>query len=172
IRNENTGTLLAAGLNFDIAAGDSSVHQNTDSLSVEPYISFGQNFWRTSYGSANFLNTTGFSGSGSDERTDFLFSSFHFDYDILNAHRYYPTLEINYFYYTAAGNQLPLGFEGRDLINYGAQGVSGNNSTTIAPGFRYQRNEHFSTGVAVEFPLGGHKDLIDYRVTWDIIFRY
>ena len=172
IRNENTGTLLAAGVNFDIAAGDHSVHQDTDSLSVEPYISFGQNFWRTSYGSANFLNTTGFSGSGSNERSDFFFSSFHFDYDIANLHKLYPVLEINYFYYTAAGNELPLGFEGRDLINFGSKGVSGNNSTTIAPGFRYKFNENFQTGIAVEFPLGGHKDLIDYRVTWDFIFRY
>jgi hypothetical protein len=172
-RCEESGTVAAAGVNFDIAAGDSKVFQNTGDLSIEPYISVGQNFFRTSYGSFNVLNTIGYSVANNDARTDFLFDSVHLDYDVAGLHRIYPFVEVNYFYYTRAGNSIPnLGFEGRDLFNFGAGGVSGNNTFTIAPGMRFKIRERIWTGFAVELPISGHRDLIDYRVTADLIFRF
>jgi hypothetical protein len=171
-RCESSGTIAAAGVNFDIPAGSSKTFQNTGNLSIEPYISFGQTFWRTSYGTFDFLNTTGYNVATDDRRTDFLFSSFHLDYDVAGLHKIYPFIEANYFHYTKAGNGLPLGFEGRDLFNFGAGGVSGNNTFTVAPGIRYKFNECLQTGVAVELPASGHRDLIDYRVTVDVIFRF
>ncbi|HEX4610159.1 MAG TPA: hypothetical protein VH092_18345, partial [Urbifossiella sp.] len=48
IRGEETGTLLAGGLQFQIPIGSSSVYQNTGSLSLLPYVSYGQNFFRDS----------------------------------------------------------------------------------------------------------------------------
>jgi hypothetical protein len=91
---------------------------------------------------------------------------------VARLHKIYPFLEVNYFYYASAGNGPPLGFEGRDLFNFGSMGVSGNNSTTLAPGIRYKFNENLQTGLAVDIPVGGHRDLIDFRVTFDVIFRY
>jgi hypothetical protein len=171
-RCENTGTIAAAGVNFDIPAGSGKVFQDTGDLSVEPYISFGQTFLRSSFGSFNFLNTTGYSFATDNKRTDFLFSSFHLDYNVANLNKIYPFVELSYFHYESAGNGLPLGFEGRDLFNFGSMGVSGNNTATIAPGLRYKFCENLQTGVAVELPISGHRDLLDYRVTFDIIFRY
>jgi hypothetical protein len=172
-RCENTGTIAAAGLTFDAPIGSHQVFQDTGTLSLEPYLSFGQTFGRTSYGSFNFLNTTGYSVSVNDKRTDFLYSSLHLDFDVVNAHKYYPFLEFSDFYITSAGKSLPdIGFEGRDLFNFGAHGTSGNNTITMAAGLRYKFNEHLQFGGAYEFPLGGHRDLIDYRLTFDLILRY
>jgi hypothetical protein len=172
-RCEDTGTIAAAGLNFDIPLGSKEVFQNTGTLSLEPYVSFGQNFGRTSYGSFNFLNTTGASIATDNKRTDFVFTSLHLDFDVVNAHKIYPFVEANDFYYTAAGKAQPaVGFEGRDLFNFGTMGVSGNNTFTMAVGARYKFNECIQAGAAYEFPLGGHRDLIDYRLTFDVIFRY
>jgi hypothetical protein len=172
-RCENTGTVAAAGLNFDIPIGSKDVFQDTGTLSLEPYISVAQNFGRSSYGSFNVMNTTGYSVATDNQRTDFLFTSLHLDYDVVNTHKYYPFIEMNDFYITAAGKALPdIGFEGRDLFNFGARGTSGNNTFTMATGLRYKYNEHLQAGAAYEFPLGGHRDLLDYRLTFDIIFRY
>jgi hypothetical protein len=172
-RCESTGTVAAAGLNFDLPVGDGRVGQNTGNLSLEPYVSVGQNFGRSSFGSFNFLGTLGYSLATDNERTDFLFLSLHLDYDVANAHKIYPFLELNDFLYTSAGKAIPdVGFEGRDLFNFGTMGVGGNNTFTLAPGFRYKFTENFQAGLAYEFPLGGHRDLIDYRLTVDLIFRF
>jgi hypothetical protein len=172
IRSEDTGTLLAGGLTFAIPAGPSKVFQDTGNLSLVPYISFGQNFLRSSFGSFNFLNTTGYSAGVDNKRTDYLFSSFHLDYDILNAHRVYPLIELNWFHFTEAGNARPLGFEGRDLVNFGSTGVSGADNVSLALGGRYKFSEWVQTGIAAEFPLNGRHDLMDFRLTIDFILRY
>jgi hypothetical protein len=173
IRNDCSGTLLALGLNFTIPAGSHQVFQDTGSLALAPYVSFGQNFWKTSFGSFNFLNTTGYSFSTTDERSEFLYSSFHLDYDVANLHRIYPLLELNWFYYATGGTTTPpVGFEGKDLFNFGTRGVSGHNDLSIAVGARYKYTECVQFGFAAEFPLSGSRDLLEYRLLFDMIFRY
>jgi hypothetical protein len=171
-RCEDTGCVAAAGLNFDIPAGSNKVFQNTGNLSLEPYISFARSFWSTQYGNFNFMNTTGYSASTDNARSDFFFTSLHLDYDIARLHKFFPLLELHYFYYTQAGNGPDLGFEGRDLFNFGSMGVSGNNELTVALGARYKHSDHLETGLAYELPISGHRDLIDFRITFDVIFRY
>ena len=172
IRSEDTGTLLAGGLQFAIPSGPSKVFQDTGSLSLVPYFSLGQNFWRTSFGSMNFLNTTGFSIGMDSQRSDYLFSSFHLDYDLFNAHKIYPLIELNWFHYTASGNYRPVTFEGRDLVNFGAHNVSGSDNLSFAFGARYKFCEWAQTGIAAEFPLTSPHMLMDFRLTLDFILRY
>lgn len=172
IRSEDCGTLLASGLTFDIPVGPKKVFQDTGELSLIPYISVGQNFLRSSYGSFNVLNTTGYSFSVNSVRTDYLYSSLHLDFDVLNAHKFYPLLELNYTNFTRAGTATRTGFEGRDLFNFGSHGVSGNNNLSLAAGARYKFNECIQTGLAAEIPLTGRRDLLDFRLTVDLIFRY
>lgn len=172
IRNENSGTLAAVGWNFQIPAGPARVFQDTGNLGMEPYITVGQNFWRTSYGSMNFLYNIGYVFGSNNARTDFLNNSLHLSYDVLNAHRFYPLVELTWVNYTQAGTARNIGFEGRDLYNFGSQGVSGNNNVVIAPGFRYKFAEWAQMGTAVELPLNGRRDLLETRVTVDFILRY
>jgi hypothetical protein len=171
-RCEPTGTVAAVGLMFAFPTGSEDVFQNTGSLSLEPYLSFGQNFARSNYGSFNFIGTVGYSASVDNERSDFLYTSLHLDYDVGNLRKFYPFFEFNYFYYAKSGNVRPFDFEGRDFINFGSMNVSGSNNVALAGGLRYKISESIQFGGAAEFPVTGDKDLLDYRLTFDMIFRY
>ena len=172
IRNERSGAVGALGVIFQIPTGSSKPFQDTGSLSVVPYLTFGQHFGRTSYGSFNALGTFGYALATDDKRSDSLFVSLHLDYDVANLHRIYPFLELNWTYFAGNGSARDLGFEGRDLINFGATNVTGNNNVSLAPGLRYKFNENVQFGTAVEFPVVGRKDIQDFRFTVDMIFRY
>src|SRR5206468_3812680 len=95
IRNDNSNTVVAGGLIFEVPIGPAKVFQDTGSLSLDPYFSIGQNFGRSDYGSFNFLNTTGYSLAVDNQRSDFFFSSFHLDFDYGNHKVFYPLIELN-----------------------------------------------------------------------------
>ena len=164
--------MLAAGLTFEVPWGSNSVFQHTGRLGVVPYVSFGQNFWKTDFGSMNFLNTTGCT-FGSD-RSDFFFSSFHLDYNIRNQDRFFPMIELNWAHYISSGNQIGnIGFEGWDLFNFGSGGVTGSDSLTLNLGGRVKINNWWSVGAAAGFSLiGGGGQLDAFRLTLDMTFRY
>jgi hypothetical protein len=42
----------------------------------------------------------------------------------------------------------------------------------MALGARYKFSECVQTGLAYEFPVSGNHELMDYRFTVDLIFRY
>lgn len=172
IRNDQAGRLLAAGVTFQIPTGQARVEQDTGHLSLTPYLSFAQNFGRNSYGSFNFMNTTGYNLSVNRQRTDYFYSSFHLDFDVANAHKIYPFLEMNWYQYTQSGNSRAFGFEGRDLFNFGSTNVAGQGTLTIAPGARYKFTEQAQIGTAFEFPLVSPRDLVQFRWTLDFILRY
>ena len=80
---------------------------------------------------------------------------------------------MNWFHYTAGGTSRDFGFEGRDLANFGSFHVGGDDdSFNIAVGFRYKFSECVQTGFAAEFPLNGRRDIQEFRLTFDMIFRY
>ncbi len=81
-------------------------------------------------------------------------------------------LELNWFHYTRAGNSRPIDQEGRDFANIGGTGVGSRDYITIAPGFRYKFTEGIQAGIAAEFPLTNPRDLQDFRLLFDVIFRY
>jgi hypothetical protein len=172
LRNECSGTLMAAGLNLEVPSGPERVGQDTGDLSLVPYVSFGQYFGRTLYGGFHFLNTTGYSIRTDSTRTEFFFSSFHLDFDVGNLHRIYPFVELNWFLYARGGDARNFDFEGRDLANLGSRFVGGDNELTIAVGARYKFTEVVQAGAAVEFPLLDNRGLLDFRLTFDLIFRY
>ncbi len=175
-RNEQAGNLAAAGVTFDIPAGDRKVFQNTGNLSLDPYLSFGQTFGRSSWGTFNFLANGGYWFSVDDERTDYLHASFHLDYDVANLHRIYPLIELNWFHTTSFGKQNQfVGTEGADLVNFGSRSYDGKHDlVTLAIGTRYKfgGSDHYQLGTAFEFPLTDRKDLQSFRYTLDFIIRY
>jgi len=172
LRNEGTKTLGAAGLNFDFPAGDSKVLQDTGSLSLIPYVSMAQGFLGSSYGIFQAMGTLGYNLGVDNKRSDDLFLSLHLDYDIGNLHKIYPLVEMNFFYYTSNGKANNLNFEGRDLFNFGSTSVSGHGEVSLALGARYKINENIQFGLVGEAPLTYNRDLMAYRVTLDMIFRY
>lgn len=171
-RGEDTGTLAAAGLQFQIPTGSQSTFQNTGTLSLVPYVSFAQNFLRDfRAGSFNVMANTGYSFSTNQQRSDYYYLSAHLDFDIANLHKFYPLFEMNWFLYTTNGNSTPIGSEGRDLINFGGHS-SGTGLLTGAFGGRVKITESAQVGAAFEIPFAGRRDLFSYRFTIDFILRY
>jgi hypothetical protein len=172
LRNENWGTVGAFGLTFEAPVGDKNVFQNTGTLSVRPYLSLAQNFCKSSYGAFNFMTTIAGSFALDNKRTDYIYTGLHLDYDVANLHKIYPLMELNWTYYTSNGHARDQNFEGLDLFNFGANSVSGQNHVSLAVGARYKFCEWLQTGIAAEWAVAGKKDLQDFRLTFDVIFRY
>ena len=172
LRNLEYKAVGAMGLTFEIPAGRASTYQDTGSLSLVPYLSIGKNFFETSWGSLNVLDTLGYSFATYSQRTNFFFNSLHLDFDVLNRHRFFPLVELNWFNYTRSGTAHPFGTEGADLANIGSMGVSGKNNLNLAFGMRYKFSERVQLGVAAEFPLLDRRDLNNFRLTVDMIWRY
>jgi len=171
-RGDDTGTLAAAGLQFQIPTGSRSTFQDTGTLSLVPYVSFGQNFLRDfRLGSFNLLANTGYSFSTNQQRSDYYYLSAHLDFDVANLHRFYPLFEMNWFLYTTNGNSTLIGSEGRDLVNFGGH-ASGTGLLTGAFGGRVKITESAQLGAAFEIPFAGRRDLFSYRFTIDFILRY
>jgi hypothetical protein len=172
LRNERSGTLGAVGVNFDIPAGSNSVFQNTGTLSLFPYLTMGQSFCHSKCGTFNLLGSFGYSVSVNNERSDYLDTNLHLDYDVYNMHRIYPLVELSWRYYTQAGKTNNFGFEGGDLYNFGSEGVSGRNNVDLAFGARFKCSECWQLGSSFSFPIVGTKDMNNFRWTFDMIFRY
>ncbi|HJZ89241.1 MAG TPA: hypothetical protein VKE40_00110, partial [Gemmataceae bacterium] len=105
-------------------------------------------------------------------RSEYLFNTLHFDLDAADYHRFYPVLELSWFHYTTNGRERPfLQFEGRDLANVGGS-AKDRDFLSIAPGFRYKFSETLQFGLSAEFPLLGTRDLHQFRLGTDLIWRY
>jgi hypothetical protein len=172
LRDTQSGTVAATGLTFQIPTGSSKVYQDTGDLSLVPYVTAAQNFCHSSYGSFNVMDTLGFALRTDNQRSNYFFNSIHLDYDVGNLHRVYPLIELNWFYYTNSGGVRDFATEGRDLANIGSTGVSGQNNFSIATGARYKFSENLQTGLVLEFPLSSHRELFDFRLGIDLIWRY
>jgi hypothetical protein len=172
LRCEQTGSVAAVGLTFQFPIGDRKVFQDTGDLGLDPYVTYAQTFGKSSYGSFNFIGELGYDFSVDSHRSSFLHGSLHLDYDVANLQRFYPLVELNWFYYTSGGKGPVNGFEGDDFINFGATGVSGRDDVTLALGMRYKFSECIQLGVYGEAPLTSKHDLMDYRLGVDMIFRY
>jgi hypothetical protein len=172
LRCEETGSVVAGGLQFQIPVGSGSTFQDTGTLSLVPYLSYAQNFGKDwSCGSFNAMVGTGYSISVNQERSDYYYLSGHVDMDVLNMHRFYPLMELNWLITTTNGNSTDIGSEGRDLFDFGGQ-AKGRGLLTAAFGGRFKICEAAQIGAAIEVPLIGPKDLFGYRFTVDFILRY
>lgn len=172
LRHSESGFLAAAGLNFQIPSGPARVYQDTGRVSLVPYVTIGKNFLENRFGSVNLINTTGYAFSGDGERSDYLYNSFHLDWDIANRHKIYPMMELHYVQYTFSGGLRNLNVEGRDLANIGDVNSGGRANLNIAAGLRYKLTEAAQVGFAAEFPLNVRRDLQQFRFTIDLILRF
>ena len=171
VRDVDFGTLLAAGLQFQLPVGSSAVYQNTGKLSVVPYVSVGQSFLKTRLGSFNTLANAGYSFSTNNQRSDYLYASGHLSFDVMNRQKFFPLVELNWFHYTTNGNAQFLAGEGRDLVNFGSL-AKGSSLLTGAVGARYRYTKRVEFGGAFEVPIAGNRDFFRYRLLFDVSFRF
>lgn len=154
IKNDCTGSLLAAGLVFQVPIGSANIFQDTGSLSLAPYVSVAQKFFPDfKYGSIILWNTTGYAFRTDNIRSEYLYSVFHVNWDILNLHMFYPEFGVGWNLYTRngnAGNPAPNNFEGNDWFNFGNP-FAGRSNLSLSTGLRWKINEHLQTGFAFQF---------------------
>ena len=162
---------LAVGLNLELPIGSERVFQDTGTLGLDPYVSYGVSFLRSSFGKFGFVGEGGYSFATDNQRAQFFHGSLHLDYNILNLDKFFPLVELNYFHYTNKGDYNDLPFEGTDLVNFGSDGITHKNYTQMALGMRYKFSENIQVGGTFEFPLE-NKDIELYRFTVDMIFRF
>jgi hypothetical protein len=166
------GTVAATGIIFQIPVGGHNAFQDTGDFGMVPYVTAAQKFWRTSVGQFTAMDTLGYSFGFNSGRSDFVYNSLHFDYDVANWGRIFPLVELNWFHYTSNGTERPwANFEMEDLGNVGAP-VKGRDFLSLAIGARYKATEAITLGLATEFPLVGTRDLDSFRLTMDLIWRY
>lgn len=171
MRNDRTQTVMATGLQIQIPAG-SDVGQNSGGATLNPYYSIAQNFWRTSYGSINFMGTIGVPISINGNRTTYFNTNLHVDYDVANWHKWYPTFEMNIMSFLGNGSVYDINTNSGDLFNVGATQVKGLTNLTLAPGLRYKFTENFQIGGACEFLCTSQRAMEDFRFMLDFIVRY
>lgn len=165
-RDDCSNTLAAVGLNFEIATGSDSVFQDTGSGGVTPYLTVGQQLGQNWH----VLGTIGYRFRFSDSRSELFFTGLHVDYSIFD--RVYPLVELNWYHYTRNGQARAANFEGQDLFMLGSNNVSGNDIVTLAAGVRFKITEAVQAGIVYEFPITKQDDLLRYRITADVIYRY
>jgi hypothetical protein len=170
-RNEDTGLLIAGGAIFQIPVGSSKVYQDTGSLSIAPYVSAAYPFLKSRLGTFTGIGNAGYSFSTNRQRSDYFWASAHADFDVGNAHRFFPLAELNWFQYTTNGQANFVAGEGRDLINFGGV-AKGSNLLTGALGARVKLTRTTEFGAAFEVPLVGNRDFFRHRITLDFIWRY
>jgi len=171
IRDVDFGTLLAAGLQFQVPIGSSSVYQNTGKLSLVPYVSVGQTFLKTSLGGFATLANAGYSYSTNGQRSDYFYASGHVSFDLMNRQKFFPLAEVNWFQYTTNGTSNFLAGEGRDLVNFGSL-AKGSSLLTGAVGARYRYTKRLEFGGAFELPIAGNRDFFRYRLLFDVVYRF
>jgi hypothetical protein len=67
---------------------------------------------------------------------------------------------------------FPVPVGGQDLFNLGSTGIGGNDVVTGAFGVKYKPRTNMEIGVAYEFPYTRRKDIIQNRLTVDLIVRF
>ncbi len=167
ISNPCSQFILSGGLTYEIPVGSTRALQGNGDGDITMFLSsakqIGCNFhWMGAFGYRKALDdATG---------TDMLYFSNHLDYQLTDC--WYPFIEANWFNWTSSGNGALSGLEGNDLYNLGSQDVTGNDIVTMGWGVKYKPTDCLEVGVAYEIPLTERRDLLESRLTADLILRY
>lgn len=170
--DKSAPAIFSLGLGYELTTGDEEVLEGEEGI-FDLYGSYARDL-----GPANFITTAGFLlPTDSDEAVRVF--HWHAHLDIPLTCTFAPLVELNAFHYMSDaernagfGPTVPLGFEGFDYTNLGADDVKGNTVMTGAIGFRWFISGDVTLGMAYEVPLTDREDVIDRRLTLDLTFRF
>lgn len=166
IDDPENGFLLTPGLIYETKSGDREVFQGNGDGVIRPFVSAG---WDLD--EINVLGSFAYNFPiDTDAESTLMDYHLHLDYEATE--NLFPLFEVNGITYTSNGAALPVNFEGGDLINLGANNVAGNTVISGALGARYKLNEQFMFGLAYEWPLTSRKDILENRITFDLLFFF
>ncbi len=94
--------------------------------------------------------------------------SLHADYEIIPD--LFPLVELNGYTPINEANLNSFAFEGYDVVSIGGNDLS--TVLSFAVGGRYKISDHVVAGMSYETPLTGKQDLLNWRLTADLVFYY
>ena len=168
IRDVQRGTLLSGGFTYEIPLGEDDALQGLGDGEFHLFLSGGQRFLD---GNAHWLSTFGWRLPVDDDvNTESVHWSNHFDVRVTE--RSYLFTELTWWHWTEDAGSGFLPVAGQDLFNLPATGIEGNDLVSQAIGAKLKPRRNVETSVAYEFPLTDLEDVLESRLTADVIFRY
>lgn len=165
--DECCGRLLSTGVSFELPVGSSRALQGNGDGEFHLFASMGTRFWTSSH----WISSSGFRlpTDRSDESSVWYWSN-HIDHEIIAG--IYTFSEYSWYHWMSSGKNGIPGVEGGDLFNLGSMEVGGNDIVTAAWGLKYKPHEQMEIGIAYEWPMTNRQDLLENRLTTDLILRY
>lgn len=161
-------TLLSVGTVFEIPAGSHTARQGNGSGEFHLFATGGTEFLP----GYHLISGSGFRlPTDTSAQNQMWYWSNHLDKKLGNTGLYLFT-EANWYYYMSSGNALQAPIGGGDLFNLGSVSMAGESAVTGAYGVKYKPNKHMELGVAYEIPYSSRRDLLQNRLTVDLILRY
>jgi hypothetical protein len=170
ISDPKQGTIITAGLTYEAPtgrlktlAGSVWLQGNGDGF-LSPFLTAAE-----TYGKAGIQAMIGgkFALDG-DANPSWFNYSLHMDYEVLP--NFFPLVELNGFVPINDANRTAFAFEGLDLVSIG--GSEPSSVVTFAAGGRYKIMDHLMAGIAYELPLTDDEDILDWRLTADLVIYY
>lgn len=169
IRDVENQFLLSGGFMYEMPSGSNEVFQDHGDGLFTFFATTGKEF----SGNVHWLNTVGYQVPvDGDANSSFVYWSTHLDRQLWGW--FYPLIEANWYHWVSSGNRgLPSALgEGDGLINLGTSGVAGNDMVTVAVGAKAKLSQRVEFGGAWELPVTQRHDLLNNRLTAELIFRY
>ena len=168
ISRPETGTLLTVGAEYEAPTGDLDIAgielQGDGKGFVDLFVSGARTYGRWGLQGNVGVNLA----VDRDEDTSMLHASAHLDYALTPG--FYPLVELNVFSVIDDAKRTPVGFEGIDLVNFGA--TDAGTVVTAAAGFRYIVNQNIIGGIGFERPVTQREDLMDWRLYADLVLHF
>ena len=169
IRDPHKGRLASVGATYELPIGSTRALQDIGDGEFHFFATGGQ---RLMDGDAHILSSIGYRLplDGAVQSSAIHWSN-HFDVRLTE--KLYLFTEVVWSHWTddaAAG--APLGVGGQDLFNLSVNNIAGNDLVTQNVGMRWKPCGNCETGIAYELPVTTFKDVLDNRLTVDLIFRY
>ncbi|MFO0919474.1 MAG: hypothetical protein U0872_14335 [Planctomycetaceae bacterium] len=167
-KDAETQSILSTGLTYELPVGSTRALQGRGDGEFHLFLTGGTEFlpnWHWVSGSGFRLPANMAAGN------QMWYWSNHVDRKLGDL-PFYLFTEANWYHYMSNGTAFPAPIGGLDLFNFGSPGIAGNDVVTGAWGLKYKPNKHVEAGIAYEIPLSSRRDIIQDRLTVDLILRF
>lgn len=167
VRDTCTQTLLSAGAVYELPVGSTRTLQGNGDGEFHLFLTGGTELccdW-------HLISALGLRLPADDDaESTSMYWSNHVDYHL--GRGVYALAEFNWYHWLESGAGGVAGVSGGDLFNFGSTGIAGNDIVTGAFGVKYKPNRYYEIGLAWENPLTQRRDVLENRLTADLILRY
>lgn len=167
IRDAYTQTLLSGGVVYELPVGSHRTQQGNGDGEFHLFLTGGTQVCCD----CRVISALGLRlPADQDAESTSMYWSNHVDYHL--GRGFYALAEFNWYHWLVDGGGGVPGVSGGDLFNFGSTGIAGNDIVTGAFGMKYKPSRYYELGLAWENPLTRRRDVMENRLTADLILRY